>query len=379
MRYTFFFLCFICILPLYAQTDDDGVHDCEQATDLFIKEVLPLLRKNDFQNFDDIIQAYQKNCGVNELSLRLQIIRNLIEKKSTVSLLSQYEENGFAQHLALRFKETSHADYQKIYNNNPEKFNYVPLRHPLDQLIQIKSDALLQSDDFPLREEEESILFLFAGDTQFYEQLQKEKTKKLKQKIQEETHASLHRFSGVVYLGMIGPLGATNPVFKLNPTFGLQLMSPVQNHFFYELGAKIQINSGSKTFVYQLDESLESINSDLSFYLGGDVGFIAWQKKRFLLVPKIGIGFKSVSTGLSESTYVQSVWYDEYEDDGSGMVYHNVNTMDLSFSLAGMHHLHKKKYIGLQASYHLIPYNWDNNLRTDIYSHYGSLDLIFRF
>lgn len=373
MRFILSFLFFTSTLSLYAQKENAPLN-CEQATALFTEEIAPLLQKNNFQKFDDAILAYQEQCGVTELSLRLQIIRNLIEKKTTTILLSQYQENKFAQYLTYRFKEASHGDYQKNYKKNPEKFEYVPLRHPLDQLVQIKSDALLQSEDFPLREEEEAILFLFAGDTELYQQIQKEKAKEK----QGEMHASLNKYSGIVYLGMIGPLGATNPIFKLNPSFGIQVMSPVQHRFFYELGIKLQINSGSRNFQYQLDESLEDINSDISFYMGGDIGFVAWQRKKFILTPKIGLGFKSVSTGLSENTYIESSWGDEY-DDASGMVYHNVNTMDLSFSLAGLQHLHKRKYIGLQASYHLIPYNWDKNLQTDIFSHYGSLDLIFRF
>lgn len=377
MRLILIFLYSVCTLSVYAQKEK-VLLNCEQATTLFTKEITPLLQKNDFQKFDEIIHAYQENCGLSELSLRIQILRNLIEKKNTKALLSQYQENKFEQHLAQRFKEASHSDYQKIYEKNPEKFDYVPLRHPLDQLVQIKSDALLQSEDFPLLEEEESILFLFAGDIELYSQLQKERAKELRQEKQEEIHASLNKYSGIVYLGMIGPLGAINPIFKLNPSFGIQVMSPVQHRFFYELGVKLQINSGSRNFEYQLDESLEDINSDLSFYIGADVGFVAWQRKKIMLIPKIGLGFKSVSTGLSENTYVESSWYDKYED-ASGMVYHNVNTMDLSFSIAGLQHLHKRKYIGLQASYHLIPYNWDKNLKTDIFSHYGSLDLIVRF
>ncbi|HLQ98806.1 MAG TPA: hypothetical protein VK102_00400 [Sphingobacterium sp.] len=357
---------------------NNPIQNCEKHTANFVEKIAPLLQKNDFSNFDEILKTYKKNCGINELFLRIQILQHLIEKKSTQSLLHLYHEKKYEEQLIKRLKSASHPDFEKAYSQNPSRYDFLPLRHPIDQLTQIKAEALLQSSSYDLSKDEESILYLFAGDTELYSDIKQETKEAVYQEKYQDMYAYRSRYSGIVYAGMIGPIGAINPIFKLNPAFGVQLMSPIKNRFFYELGVKLQINSGARNFDYLLYDELESINSDLSIYFGGDIGFVALERKKFILTPKVGIGFKSVSTGLSETTYYDADYYYD-EDDGSGITFHNVNTMDLSFSVAGMQYLHKRTHIGLQASYHFIPYNWDRHLKTEIFSHYASLDLLFRF
>lgn len=366
--------------PIYAisevrQSPND---DCATATLLFADQITTLLQKNEFTRFDELLSIYQAQCGETELSLRIRIIQNLIEQKNSKELIQQYLDQQLDKQLTLRQKDADQANFENIYSKNPKKYNYLPLRHPVDQIIKIKSSALLNSDIYDLNEEEELILFLFSEQSDIYQSIANEAAHQAEYEKYSEMYYYRSRYSGLLYVGVQGPLGATNPIFKTSPTIGLQLLSPIDQRMFFEFGLKVQFNTGSRNFDYLLYDDIENVKSDVSYYIGGDVGIVAYERKRFILTPKVGIGFKSVSTGLSEVTF--SDFVDEYDDLGSsGIKFHNVNTMDLSFSLAGMQHIRKKNHIGLQLAYHYIPYKWDKNLLTEVFSHYTSLELLFRF
>lgn len=366
--------------PLEGQ--DSTSSPCSEMTILFADKVAPLLHNNDFSNFESLLQSYTSGCGSTELYYRIKILQVLIEKKSTDTFINSYLDHGYDNQLIARYDDGSHADFIEIYKANPEKYGFLPLRHPLDELTKIKAEALLASDQYSFNEMEEVLLLLFSDQIDTYLSYFNKPVPPKKEKTKARDNDIMYyrsKYSGVLYAGMIGPLGASNPIFKLNPTFGLQVMSPIDRVLFFELGAKIQVNSGSRNFDYLLYDEIEDVNSDISYYFGGNLGFVAIDQDRFLLTPKLGIGFKSVSTGLSElSSYDYDYGYDD--DMGSaGIRYHNVNTMNLNFSLAAMRHIRKKNYIGLEVAYHFIPYNWDKNLQTDIFSHYASLELLFRF
>lgn len=382
------FILLLAVQSVYSQDQSEvEKHDragspCSEMTILFADRIAPLLQSNDFSNFDPLLQSYASGCGSTELYYRIKILQSLIEKKSTDTFIDSYLDQGYDNQLIARFDDGSHTDFMEIYKADPEKYGFLPLRHPLDELTKIKAEALLASDQYSFTEMEEVLLLLFSDQIDSYLSHFNKPVPPQKEKTRVRDNDIMHyrsRYSGVLYAGMIGPLGASNPIFKLNPTFGLQIMSPIDRLLFFELGAKIQVNSGSRNFDYLLYGEIEDVNSDISYYFGGNLGFVAIDQDRFLLTPKMGIGFKSVSTGLSEvSNYDYDYGYDD--DMGSaGIRYHNVNTMDLNFSLAAMRHIRKKNYIGLEVAYHFIPYNWDKNLQTDIFSHYASLELLFRF
>src|SRR5699024_12643244 len=113
---------------------NNPIQNCEKHTANFVEKIAPLLQKNDFSNFDEILKTYKKNCGINEIFLRIQILQDPIEKKSTQSLLHLYHQKKYEQHIFQRMQSTTHPDFEKAYSQNPSRHNLLQLRHPNDTL-----------------------------------------------------------------------------------------------------------------------------------------------------------------------------------------------------------------------------------------------------
>lgn len=380
MRNISFFLFTVLLLGISgvtrAQQTVSTPTSCITTAQSALDKLVPALVKNDFDAIRDIVNVWERDCGKTEFLERIRILQLLISKSPYQTELDYYYNQKYDQQLIKRWNNADKKNYKEIYSKQPSLFDYVPLRHQADSLLKLKAKALLYSDSYQLADKDRKLIALFADD--FNEiAAQQAESNQAKNDKRSYTEDYKDRVGYTIYAGVYGPLGGTNTTFGYNPVFGLTVMSSLRKNFIFEGGIKVRINSSDRDFQYLLYNETMDVNSAASFSVGGNVGYKALDRGKFMLIPKLGIGWEVISTGLSETVYNDN-YVDEY-GDGSSTRFHNVNTLHLGASLAGMYRVSRKNYIGLEIGYHYTPYQWDSNLITDIYNHYGSVELFFRF
>ncbi|WP_437920935.1 hypothetical protein [Sphingobacterium sp. LRF_L2] len=384
--FTFVLLLQLSLTPFFlkAETPEEKWQDCEQITKIALEKLTPIVEKNNYENLESVLNTIQSTCGENEFTQRLRILRTLIEKKTSGALIADYLAKNYQEILVMRWDYSAEKEYKRIYQNNKADFNFIPLNHPIDSLVKLKAEALLNSTSFVLTEQEREIALLFADHLdEFYQTFEETPAQQPATSPKERQHHGYKDRTGFsLYAGAEFPITGSDPLFKTNPTFGFYVSSKLSSLFLFEVGAKVRVNSNDRSFDYLLYDEVEHVNSSISFSLGGNIGAKAFDNDKFLIYPKVGLYWESTSTGLSEVTsyYDDGYYYDDYNNGSTSTVkYHNVNTMRTTLGISVMRHLAKKNYIGLEAAYHYIPYNWDDNLITSIQPNYASLQLFFRF
>ena len=358
--------------------------DCELVTKVALEKLVDIFQKNNFEELDQVLNTIQSICGENEFIQRLRILRSLIEKKSTGDIITHYLQHKYEETLIMRWDYSAEEKYEEIYRNNKSDFNFVPLRHQIDSLLKIKAIALLNSPSYHLTEQEEKIVLLFADHIddfyQTYEGVASQTdTNNRPQQPDEVNYYGKYRHSVSVYAGAEFPLTGSDPVFKTSPTLGVFFSSRLSNPILFEAGLKARINTKNDHLVeYGLYDEIHVVRSKASIGAGGTIGYKILDNDKFIIAPKAGLFWELATTGLSEMS-------ESYYDDGYNYYetqnerYFFINTMRTTVGLAAMRHLAGKTYIGLEAAYHFVPYNWDSNLLTSVQPNYGSLQLFFRF
>lgn len=377
------FLQLACF-PIYVQGKVDNppktLQDCEQVAKVALGKLIDIFQKNDFENLESVINTIQSTCGESEFTQRLRILRALIEKKTTGDIIADYLSKQYEEVLVMRWDYSVEEKYAQIYENNKADFDFIPLRHPIDSLIKIKSLALLNSPSYNLTEQEEKIALLFADHVEeFYELHAGVAPPPPSEAKPKPAYPDKYRHGVSVYAGAEFPLTGSDPVFKTSPTVGVLFSSRLSNPLLFEAGLKARINTrNSRAVEYMLYDEVEIIRSTASLSLGGTIGYKIFDNDKFIIAPKAGLFWELATTGLSE---VSENYYDDGYDyyETRHVRYFYINTMRTTLALSAMRHLSGKTYMGLEAAYHFVPYNWDNNLLTSIQPNYGSLQLFFRF
>ncbi|TJZ60679.1 hypothetical protein FAZ15_11875 [Sphingobacterium olei] len=349
---------------------------CEEITTASLQRLTPLLEKNDFSQIESIISTLESVCGQGEFTLRLQLIRQLILKEDTQKEISSYLDNHYDEILAHRYDNAADKNYRNIYTKDKAKFHFIPLNHPVDSLIRLKATALLNSPSYTLTEREEAISLLFADDIDaFYTQLNRQPKRKPVAQIYYELESNKQRTGFAIYAGAFGTVGK-NSTFATSPSFGASVMSPLANQFVFELAIKFRLNTNDNYFEFNDNGVIKDINSSSSFFFGGTAGYKALDNGPWIILPKVGAGFGFINTGLSETTFYNGDYYEE--NGSSGIQYNNANTFHTFIGVALMRHVKGRKFIGVEAGYHYIPYNWDKDLITSIQPRYWSLELFLK-
>lgn len=373
-------LIFLYILPFTSTAKlGNDTNNCEQVTKAALDKLVPMLSKNNYSDMEAVLATIESVCAQNEFTQRLRILTAILQQRASHDLIAAYYQRNYHETLVMRWDYSIEEKHEHIYQNNKLDFDHVPLRHPIDSLIKQKAEALLQSSNFKLNSEERIITLLFADQIDaFYRDYDTEKAPAPSTYREAPTYyrKDKDRSAFTLYAGVEMPLTGSDPVFKTNPVLGFMFSSKLSSALLYELGVKVRINSNDKYFDYMLYSDMVEVNSSASYSFGGSLGYKVYDNDDFIIYPKLGLYWESTATGLSESTFVDSWAADQ---DYGSIKYNNVNTMRSSIALAAMRHLGGKKYIGLEAAYHYIPYKWDNNLLSNIQPNYGSLQLFFRF
>lgn len=382
-----------CIISLFNIIPPSFAQEkCELTMKNSLESLTKVLNANQYDKLAPIVAQIEQSCGTTELIQRIKIVHLIIAKQSSDNAIERYLDNGFDEQLITRFRDANRQDYTYHYESNQQQYNYFPLRHPIDQLIKIRSKALLQSQSYMLSDAEIDILNLFSNDELLKNQeMATKETVQTNQEnnVQEEQEETLaladyynkSKIGFLPYIGVYTPLGGTNTTFGPNLSLGFTVMSSLEKSFIFEGGFKVRINSNDKNFDYNYYDQSESVNSKFGLFFGGAVGYKIYDNTKFIVIPKLNLGIDMVDTGISEDIYSDGYYdgYGDYISGGNSTKLHTVNTMHLGLSIAGMRQIKGKNYIGVEAGYHYTPYQWDHNLLSNIYNHYGSVELFFRF
>ncbi len=371
----------LSVMPTVAQeqqTTSQPNQGCEQLTQAALPKLVSSLNDNNFTALEQALQTLESACGSNEVTQRLRIIGQLVQKQPTTASIRTYLEQGQDNKLMVRLDDAAEENYQNIYLKDKAAYNYVPLRHGVDSLVQVKAAAILGSQMYNLTETEEAIAYLFSDHINTYlMRMQKEKPVTRVQEFQEVEHWK-GGWGFTLGGGLYRPLNATNPIFNNQAIFGVSAMSPLSNDWIFDAFFKYRSNKGSRTFEYDLYDQVEYVNSPASYIMGASVGYKFLDLGKFLMIGKGGIAFETVSTGLQEVQYYD--YYDPYYGGGGASTrFHNVNTYNLLGGLTVMQHLHRRTFIGANIQYHYSPYNNDRRLLTPTASDYINFELFFRF
>ena len=375
-------LIIIAVLPtklLHAQ------ENCDRHT----AEILPLLTKtlnnNDFDQIDPLLNSMQASCGVNEFVQRLRILVYIIEKKNTTTEIKHYVDNQFDKIFLQRLDAADREDFAAQYDQDKAKYNFVPLRHPLDGLIKVRAKALLASDSYTLNDQEKDILQLFS-DTDVANAVQQQQADGQDNQQRFPTPKVYRdrqkaKMGYVPSIGVVTPLGGANKIFGTNISFGFMLMSSLERKFIFEGGFKVRINSNDRNIDYNYEGSNVSVNSSATAFMGGAVGYKVFDNDKFILIPKGILGIDITDTGITESAY-SSGYYDPdgyYYDGGYIDRMVTINNVHLGLGLASLFRMKNQKYIGFELCYHYTPYDASSKVLSPIQANYGSLELFFRF
>jgi len=342
--------------------------DCEKISLHAANKLSIYLVQNKQDSIERAINDWVLLCGKNELTQRLTILNALLNKKPITDDISIYFNHDFHHKYYYRIANAKKIDYGYRYSDYKSYYGYVPLNHPIDSIIKQKSIEILNSKS--LSPDEELISILFSENSDKFEETCKQNDYKdsFIQKYFAQKKVEFHNshLAKNIYAGLYSSLGSKN-IFNNNPSIGITFSSPLRYKLLVEIGFKMRLNTNDRNFDYFASEKTNTVNSDISIFGGGLVGYKLFETKKLILIPKLGVGIESVDTGLYES------------DRNNNKEYFDLKTIHLSIGLSAMTPILTKNYIGIEISYHYTPYQLDKNLLTDLETSALSTEVFFRF
>lgn len=353
-----------------------GQSECEKAITASIETLSPLFHKNDYPAILKNIRTIESVCGSTEFSLRTQIIYSIINKENTNALVVKYLKSGFADVLINRWDDAYREDYKEMYKENRKRYEFIPLRHAVDSLLKVKASAILNSSSYStINKNEETLLYLFKDDVDTYLEIKDQQITDREQKKWEtyaEEKKDKHTFG--VHSGIFMPLGE-NEYFNNSFTGGISYMSPFANKFILDIHYKLRVHPKSNVFDFEYKDEIREVDAITSHVIALGMGYKLLDKNRFIILPKLNLGYGIIWTGLSETVYGE----DDEGNTTETMLFRNVQTLHSSLGISVMHHLFNKTYIGIETNLHLVPYQWDSRLKSPIPSKYTSFEFFVRF
>jgi hypothetical protein len=342
--------------------------NCENVTLNAIDEIAQMFSSGNLDSFNLLVNEWIKLCGLSEYAQRLIVLKTIVCNEPSIDSIKTYFRNDFDFSLRNRIYASQSVDFGYVYAQNKSYFSYVPLKHPMDSLIMQIAEEQITSK--MLTDDEKLLCILFTGDVNGYDNLVrivKERDSFIASHIRETRYNYYKNWiSYSLYFGLYAPIGS-NKIFSNSPTFGLTMSSPLMFDFITEVGMKIRINTNDQDFTYYALGKPNLVNSDMSVYIGGFLGYKLFENKTLTIIPKLGAGLESVNTGLSQQI-------NNHEEE-----YFNVETLHLSLGISLMLPISAKNYIGIQLDYNYSPYELDKNLVTSFDNNALSCEFFFKF
>ena len=347
--------------------------DCETMTLNIMNEIADIFISDNYENADSLINILDFFCGKNESIERViifsAILNNRLEKKN----IETYLTKNYANVYEYRKIDAKSADYSTHYEENIEYYGYLPLRHPIDSIIMMKSKELLDKDLVSNDDKLFCILFAY-GQREFKRSLSNNEFKNSHSRatINEKRYQNSRKApSLIIFSGVHTMLGNKNRVFGNNHYVGFSIPTPLKNNIIADFGMNIRFNANDKEFLFYAMEDTNRVNSKTTLLFYITVGYKVLDKKNIILIPQIGVGFESTLTGLNE------LIENDLEEDF--YKYYDLNALNLSAGFTALIPVFVRNYLGLSVKYHYCPYHWNKNLITKFNNNSIGCEVLFRF
>lgn len=324
---------------------------------------------NKIDSIKPIINHLRNTCGSTEWSLRIEIVNAILNNEDTNDLISSFLLNEYHNVFRYRINNSKNDNYGYFFERNKDYWGFVPFRHPIDIATLGISTRLLNRENLTIDERLICLLFsedFDAFDSQAYKKSNGESivTSHLRSYDREWKNSwmAIH-----FYTGVYSPFG-NKYVFNNSPLFGFTFSTPLVWKTVVELGFKFRFNINDKDFDYFALGEMHTVNSDVSIFFGGLIGYKIYESKQLVLMPKFGVGLESVDTGISEKN-----------DKGDDTKYHDVETIHLSLGMSALTPIFRKQHLGCELSYHYTPYQLVENLHTKLNHSSVSFQVFLRF
>jgi len=207
--------------------------------------------------------------------------------------------------LITRYDDAAQKNYEKLFKSDPKKYEYIPLKSPIDSLIQQKAKALLNSDSYTLNQEELAITYLFADYIDnFYQELNKQPKRRPMVDNIRDRELYKNRIGYQVHLGTYIPLGSAD-FFLPSSTLGFTLQGPLKKLFIPEFNYTLRINNNKELMSVQFRSEWYEVKAQTSHSFSAGLGYKIYDSGKFILLPKIRTGLGLIWTGISSSYYIQ--------------------------------------------------------------------------
>ena len=382
MKSLFTFLFFISSIALFGQDDallkliatgKDDIRDCEVIVPEIMNKISEKLKTNEVNAVDSLINVLLAYCGRSEGVQRSLIFNAILKREASLEDIKTYFKHDFQDVFEYRRTDSKDPLFETLYKDNIEYYGYLPLRHSIDSVIADKAKELLQTEN--LSGDEKLMCILFSeGNKSFNKEVSKPENKDTESRSirrEKQRAEARHYPSAIISAGMYGTLGSENRVFGYNPIVRGFITTPLKYKVIVDVGFGIKFNTNDKDFLYYAYDKINTVNSKTTIFLDIYTGYKLYDGKKLIFIPKLGIGYESMGTGLWE-------WIiNEYDEDIKE--YNNLETINLSAGFSAMTPIFAKNYIGLSLNYHYSPYHRNKKLHTKINNNALNCELFFRF
>ncbi len=344
------------------------VADCETIAGNAHQLIADVYYDN-IDSMDYILNLWEGECGAVEPVLRLKILLDIMENSYADSNYSLY----FRQYIT-KYKNRINASAMETYFNEYEKyktyFDYVPLRSRFDRLTRGMARDMLP--DQQRGTTAYLLALLFSDDLEAYE-------RELKQPLyagnpirEEQERREQVRYPWEIdltlYAGMWSPTGRMAQIVDRNWNLGLLLGSPMGENYRMDYGLIFNFARNSRPFEMYVGKTYKMARAKHGLTIG------LWFTREFrfendmALDAVAGLGFGVLTTDLEKDNPAP----DESKN-------YELNTADFSLGVNVRKRVAGNNSLGLNLSWHLVPYKWDDTLTQDIGSSFIRFNLFFRF
>ena len=379
IRFRIFFLLFLFSFSLYAQQEtlikmlaSDEIPDCESFTLKMMSEISEGFISGNNVHIDSLLYILDFFCGKSESIQRVKIFNAILNNNLDKEDIEIYLKNDFQTVLNYRKRDSKKKNFLESYNDNIDFYGYLPLNHPIDSIIAKKSKELLQTET--VTNDEKFFCILFSSDKYDFErtltqnEFKNSDSRKINNEIRKQNSRNSAAF--VLYSGIYRMIGNNNQIFGNNPYIGLSLSTPLKNKIVCDIGMNLRFNVNDSDFQFKAMENTNTVNSKTTILLDVNAGYKIIDKKRIILLPRIGTGYESTGTGLSEKVEV---------DGEISYKYHNLNMINFSSGFTVYTPVFVKSYVGLSINYHYCPYHWNKKLITKFNNNSLTCEVVYRF
>ncbi len=244
--------------------------DYEAYTLKAINKATLQLAENKLDSVTNTVNNWTFLCGRSEISQRILIITAILKGEDTSHYIQQYINDDFYYYLYQRLEDTKYTRRTALYYERKAYYNYVPLGHPIDSIIMEKAKKLLEN---PRNLDEELLLILFSGNTnKFDDALKKRKYERgiIKPHIRKNNFNVTSAVT--LYTGIYTHQGKNN-ILGNSSTIGMTYTSNLYKKYMLGFHLKFRINNNDKDFNYYAFDSINTVNSNLSYSLGILAGY----------------------------------------------------------------------------------------------------------